>query len=92
MIEKFPELAYEHEHDKVQAGHHYQFFDMPLRGGRSLSEDFAFCHRWYDCGGEVFIDLHSKLSHSGSHVWEGDLHASLRAGCPQFYKIADAAE
>ena len=45
--------------------------------GRFLSEGHAFCRRWQRCGGTVLVDLHSRLSHSGEHVFQGDLLAAL---------------
>ena len=47
--------------------------------GRYLSEDYAFCRRWRDIGGKVFIDINSKLDHQGQHVWRGNFRAHLDA-------------
>jgi hypothetical protein len=45
---------------------------------RYLSEDFAFCRRWRDMGGKVYVDLNSKLQHGGQHLYRGDLIESLK--------------
>ena len=52
----------------------------PLKGDsrRYLSEDFAFCRRWRDMGGKVYVDLNSKLQHAGQHLYRGDLIESLK--------------
>jgi hypothetical protein len=42
------------------------------------SEDFAFCRRWRDMGGKVYVDLNSKLQHAGQHLYRGDLIESLK--------------
>jgi hypothetical protein len=46
--------------------------------GRYLSEDYAFCRRWRDIGGKIWVDLHCKLLHLGQHNFRGDLAESLR--------------
>jgi hypothetical protein len=68
------------EKDRETADYHYRFFDvMTEESGRYLSEDYAFCRRWQNIGGKVFVDVESKLSHHGSHIFEGDLKSSLLA-------------
>jgi hypothetical protein len=41
--------------------------------GSYLSEDYAFCKRWRDIGGEIWINLDSRLTHVGSIAFDGDL-------------------
>jgi hypothetical protein len=41
--------------------------------GTYLSEDFAFCKRWTDIGGEIWADLQSELDHVGPAVFHGDV-------------------
>ena len=62
-------------HPGRPAGHpeahlHWLFFDCMVDpdSGRYLSEDYAFCRRWSDIGGKVWVDLHCKLSISGSTI------------------------
>jgi hypothetical protein len=55
--------------------------------GTYLSEDFAFCKRWTDIGGEIWADLDSRLDHVGPTVFHGDV-ASQFAAAPT---AADAA-
>jgi hypothetical protein len=38
-----------------------------------LSEDFAFCKRWTDIGGEIWADLQSRLDHVGPSVFRGEV-------------------
>lgn len=45
--------------------------------GTYLSEDFAFCKRWTDIGGEIWADLESRLDHVGPAVFHGDVTAQF---------------
>ena len=47
--------------------------------GTYLSEDFAFCKRWTDIGGEIWADLESRLDHVGPSVFNGDISAQFAA-------------
>jgi hypothetical protein len=44
-----------------------------------LSEDFAFCKRWTDIGGEIWADLESRLDHVGPSVFRGDVSSQFAA-------------
>jgi hypothetical protein len=52
-----------------------------------LSEDFAFCKRWTDIGGEIWADLDSRLDHVGPSVFHGDIASQFTAA----RNAADAA-
>ncbi len=71
MIEKYPEL-------KLKNGG-WRLFDNMIcpTTGDYLTEDYAFCRRWTDMGGEIHADVHSKLGHSGQHIFQGDLGKHL---------------
>ncbi len=43
-----------------------------------LGEDYAFCARWVDMGGEVWIDPEMKMGHVGYKTFEGHLGDWLR--------------
>lgn len=47
--------------------------------GTYLSEDFAFCKRWTDLGGEIWADLDSQLDHVGPTVYHGDVASQFAA-------------
>jgi hypothetical protein len=47
--------------------------------GTYLSEDFAFCKRWTDIGGEIWADLDSRLDHVGPSVFHGDISSQFAA-------------
>src|SRR6202045_2207414 len=57
------------------------------KSGTYLSEDFAFCKRWTDIGGEIWADLDSRLDHVGPSVFHGDIASQFGAAA----STADAA-
>jgi hypothetical protein len=46
------------------------FDPMFIDSGR-LSEDFAFCHRWRQCGGEIWANVGHEITHIGLHRFKG---------------------
>ena len=42
-----------------------------------LSEDYAFCKRWRQMGGDVFADFRTRMSHVGHAVYTGSLVDAL---------------
>jgi hypothetical protein len=80
----------EHSHDALTGSpNRFALFDCMIdaKSGTYLSEDFAFCRRWTDIGGEIWADLESNLDHVGPSVFRGDV-ASQFAAAPA---AADAA-
>jgi hypothetical protein len=79
MIDRYPELRYGHDHkpkDKL-AGSPWRsaLFNCMIdeTTGVYLSEDFSFCKRWSDMGGEIWADLESRLTHVGTMSFRGDV-------------------
>ena len=72
----------EHSHD-VLAGspNRFALFECMIdpATGTYLSEDFAFCKRWTDIGGEIWADLNSRLDHVGPAVFHGDIASQFAA-------------
>jgi hypothetical protein len=50
--------------------------------GIYLSEDFSFCKRWTDMGGEIWADLQSRLDHVGPATFHGDVATQFDAPVP----------
>jgi hypothetical protein len=50
--------------------------------GQYLSEDYAFCRRWRDLGGEIWADFSARLTHVGHAAYTGSLMQALEAGRP----------
>ncbi len=48
--------------------------------GQYLSEDYAFCRRWRDLGGEIWADFEARLTHVGHAAYTGSLIQALEAG------------
>lgn len=88
MIEAYPDTRYSRidapvgqtDSSPVTADAAYALFDCMIDPdtGTYLSEDFAFCKRWRDIGGEIWVDASIQLSHTGSSTFTGD--PSLRVG------------
>jgi hypothetical protein len=87
MREKFPDLRYRNDipgyrNERTQ-GNFWSFFDTMVHpeSKRYMSEDYTFCHRWVKgCGGEVWLDIQSSLSHSGSIAYEGSFLEQAAGG------------
>jgi hypothetical protein len=83
MIERYPELRYTHEHGAgdALAGSRWRsaLFNCMIdkATGFYLSEDFSFCRRWTDMGGEIWVDYTSRLNHVGLMVYRGNMAASF---------------
>jgi len=77
----------EHSHDALAgSANRFALFECMIdpATGTYLSEDFAFCKRWTDMGGEIWADLDSRLDHVGPSVFHGDVAS-------QFAVAANAA-
>jgi hypothetical protein len=81
MCERYPNLQYKRDHSveaAIPSGNRFALFDCMIdEDGTYLSEDFSFCKRWTDMGGEIWADLNSRLSHVGPHVFRGDLSSQF---------------
>lgn len=83
MCAAHPELKYGAVHlrndSNAKSDNRYALFDTMIDKdtGEYLSEDYAFCRRWRDLGGEIWIDMQSKLTHVGSMAYPGDLSAKF---------------
>lgn len=77
MIFKYPELYFNNDlHlDEEFAKWTYLFFDClhEPETKRYLSEDYAFCRRWQDIGGKVWLDPLVNLDHIGNYTFSGNV-------------------
>jgi hypothetical protein len=81
----------EHSHDALAgSSNRFALFECMIdpATGTYLSEDFAFCKRWTDIGGQIWADLESRLDHVGPSVFHGDVASQFAAAAPT---AADAA-
>jgi hypothetical protein len=77
MCARYPDLQYKRDHSidgATVSDNRFALFEcMIADDGTYLSEDFAFCKRWTDMGGEIWADLKSTLCHVGPMTFRGDL-------------------
>ncbi len=75
MLKRFPELSdagakktspIARELDRL-----IRCFEPLMVDGARLSEDYAFCHRWRQCGGTVYANIAYEISHVGLHRFKG---------------------
>ena len=76
---------------EVSSPNRFALFDCMIdpSTGTYLSEDFAFCQRWTDIGGEIWADLESRIDHVGPSVFHGDVASQFAA--PASIRAANAA-
>jgi hypothetical protein len=81
LRQEYPDLKYVNDvafYDQVHPDakdNFWLFFDCvqcPV-SKRYLSEDYAFCQRWKDCGGKIFVDITQPLTHTGIYHYSGIL-------------------
>lgn len=44
---------------------------------RFLSEDYSFCRRYQQLGGEIWVDITTPLAHIGTNIFNGDVRLRL---------------
>jgi len=83
MVKAYPETRYSAAHNfsnMPMSRNYYALFDCMIEPGTGhyLSEDYAFCRRWREIGGKVWLNTRSRLIHVGAHEFLGD--PALRYG------------
>jgi hypothetical protein len=83
MCAHYPQLQFKRDHSvdaATASDNRFALFEcMIADDGTYLSEDFAFCKRWTDMGGEIWADLKSQLTHVGPMAFYGDLSSQFAA-------------
>jgi hypothetical protein len=96
MCEHYPHLRFERDHSldaATPSRNRFALFDSMIdETGTYLSEDYSFCRRWIAMGGEIWVDLSSRLNHVGPYVFQGDFASQFApiATPRQDSKAADA--
>lgn len=78
MFEAYPELKFKSIDSNLRYAktdkHLYAIFDCMIEPetGKYLSEDYSFCRRWRQLGGELWIDMKSELTHVGPTTFYGN--------------------
>ncbi|WP_020174385.1 hypothetical protein [Methyloferula stellata] len=84
LIAAHPELRFTSIHalarEAPKSSNLYALFDCLIDPdtGTYLSEDYAFCQRWRALGGDIWLDLKSKLTHVGPDHFKGDAATRYR--------------
>jgi hypothetical protein len=81
MFEKYPELQCVNDHQNKDLDEYNAVFDCMIDpvSRRYLSEDYAFCRRWQQMGGQIFADCMTILGHVGNLRFQGTLEERLQA-------------
>lgn len=80
MMDEYPYLKYDDDHGVLTPEENkwlYALFDTDIHETHYLSEDYLFCKRWQDIGGEVWAETKIGLSHTGTYKFEGHFGNSL---------------
>jgi flagellar biosynthesis GTPase FlhF len=83
MIAKYPETKYRNNvagyGNAVMNDCFYTLFDCCIDPVSKvyLSEDYLFCKRWIDMGGELWLDLNTNLNHTGIIDYKGCLAMTI---------------
>jgi len=77
MFDAHPEFKYANDInvDQKFEKHMYALFDCIIdpESRRYLSEDYTFCRRWQDMGGDVWLDPRTALNHVGHYTFRGNI-------------------
>jgi len=78
MAQALPELKYDDDINiltESENKHLYGFFNTEIHKLTAkrhfLSEDYLFCKRWTDMGGQIYGDVNIPLTHTGTHSFPG---------------------
>lgn len=80
LEEKFPELWCKNDHQNRDFDEYHACFDCMIDpvSKRYLSEDYAFCRRWQQAGGQIYADVNTTLGHVGNLPFSGCLNDRLK--------------
>ena len=80
LAKAYPELKYEESVVEVDSGAGQQahdFFGMGSFGRKFRTEDYAFCQRWRDIGGQLWVYPNVDFQHVGRKVYTANYHEYL---------------
>jgi hypothetical protein len=89
LMDAHPDLKYKNDLnlDAKFEPFMYALFDTMIDpdSRRYLSEDYTFCRRWQNAGGEVWLDPRTALNHVGHYTFRGNIR-KLFAGATRVNK------
>jgi len=65
MYEMWPEHRYTPDDDEPKGGHYFDWFQVGVKNGRYLSEDYFFCQMAADLGIKTYLDTSIMVEHWG---------------------------
>lgn len=81
MFDKHSDLSYANDInvDAKFEQYMYALFDCIIdpETRRYLSEDYTFCRRWQEMGGDVWLDPRTALNHIGHYTFRGNIRKLL---------------
>lgn len=83
LIKAYPELKYNNDvaiNNSGLSDHFYAIFDTMIDpiDRRYLSEDYTFCRRWQEIGGDIWLDPSISLNHYGHFCFQGNPQAIIQ--------------
>ena len=87
MLKAYPELRYNNDvalGNQDLGDNFYALFDTMIDpiDRRYLSEDYTFCRRWQELGGDIWLDPSISLNHYGHFRFAGNPKAIIQFGPP----------
>lgn len=71
---EYPELMFGEKYNPS-----IDLFNHGAHNGVWYGEDYAFCRRWRDCGGDIFTVPNLNINHhAGDKIYKGNLHRFLQ--------------
>lgn len=87
LIKAYPEIKYNNDvqiNNNNLSDHFYALFDTMIDpiDKRYLSEDYTFCRRWQEIGGDIWLDPSISLNHYGHFCFQGNPQAIINWNTP----------
>ena len=80
MVKAFPSTKYTDDVNFLTPDENkyaYALFDCSVENGTYYSEDWVFCNRWKNMGGNIYIDITISLTHTGIEDYKGLYMSSI---------------
>tara|TARA_B110000879_G_scaffold84710_1_gene117114 strand:- start:9946 stop:10794 length:849 start_codon:yes stop_codon:yes gene_type:complete len=80
MIKAFPSTKYTDDVNFLTSDENkyaYALFDCSVENSTYCSEDWVFCNRWRNMGGNIFFDVTISLTHTGLEDYKGLYMSSI---------------
>ena len=80
MIKAFPSTKYTDDVNFLTSAENkyaYALFDCSVENSTYCSEDWVFCNRWRNMGGNIFFDVTISLTHTGLEDYKGLYMSSI---------------